>query len=89
MFRTAAPQAVPDVSGASAQVAHHPSRGMGSVQYPFRLNMYSVPPVEDITVEEFEGWALDRLRGACGAVAATDNSTRRSGDKLRAQPALV
>lgn len=24
--------------------------------------MYSIPPVQDITVEEFEAWALDRLR---------------------------
>lgn len=60
MFRTAGPLA--QDGGKGAQVAHHPSRGSGLAQYPFRLNMYSVPPVQDITVEEFEGWALDRLR---------------------------
>ncbi|KAI0665152.1 DNA primase large subunit [Cubamyces menziesii] len=31
-------------------------------KYPFRLNFYDRPPVEDITIEEFETCALDRLR---------------------------
>ncbi|WFD01933.1 4-nitrophenylphosphatase [Malassezia obtusa] len=63
MFRTAAPPlAHASELGKSAQVAHHPSRASGLGPYPYRLNMYSVPPVQDITVEEFEGWALDRLR---------------------------
>jgi len=30
--------------------------------YPFRLNFYSVPPTADITLEQFEQWAIDRLR---------------------------
>jgi DNA primase large subunit len=33
-------------------------------QYPHRLNFYSTPPTADITLEEFEQWAIDRLRGA-------------------------
>ena len=30
--------------------------------YPFRLNLYEVPPTADITLEQFEQWAIDRLR---------------------------
>ncbi|KAL2263291.1 hypothetical protein VTK26DRAFT_7481 [Humicola hyalothermophila] len=30
--------------------------------YPHRLNFYSTPPTADITLEEFEQWAIDRLR---------------------------
>jgi len=80
MFRTAAPPGVPGsefaASGSPAQVAHHPSRGGGgaAVQYPYRLNMYAVPPVQDITVEEFEGWALDRLR----VLAEVETSSARN-----------
>jgi hypothetical protein len=29
-----------------------------------RLTMYSTPPEEEVTLEEFEGVAIDRLRGA-------------------------
>ncbi|KAF8522232.1 DNA primase large subunit [Hysterangium stoloniferum] len=31
-------------------------------KYPHRLNLYDIPPVEDITLEDFEVWAIDRLR---------------------------
>src|SRR3569833_2282862 len=31
-------------------------------QYPSRLNYYSTPPTADITLEQFEQWAVDRLR---------------------------
>jgi len=31
-------------------------------QYPSRLNYYSTPPTADITLEQFEQWAIDRLR---------------------------
>lgn len=30
--------------------------------YPHRLNYYSTPPTADITLEQFEQWAIDRLR---------------------------
>ncbi|KAI0709357.1 DNA primase large subunit [Earliella scabrosa] len=33
-----------------------------NLKYPFRLNFYDKPPIEDITIEEFETAALDRLR---------------------------
>ncbi|KAI3627176.1 4-nitrophenylphosphatase [Malassezia furfur] len=63
MFRAAAPPVAhrPE-HGKGAQVAHHPTRASALGAYPFRLNMYSVPPVQDITVDDFESWALDRLR---------------------------
>jgi DNA primase large subunit len=31
--------------------------------YPYRLSFYEVPPTEEITLEQFEQWAIDRLRG--------------------------
>lgn len=31
--------------------------------YPHRLNFYDVPPTSEITLEEFEQWAIDRLKG--------------------------
>ncbi|KAK9322697.1 eukaryotic and archaeal DNA primase, large subunit-domain-containing protein [Lipomyces orientalis] len=30
--------------------------------YPDRLNMYLIPPLAEITLDQFEEWALDRLR---------------------------
>jgi DNA primase large subunit len=33
--------------------------------YPTRLNFYSDAPTADITLEQFEQWAIDRLRGNC------------------------
>jgi hypothetical protein len=34
-----------------------------SFNYLHRLNFYSVPPHKEITLEEFELWAIDRLYG--------------------------
>ncbi|KAF9264810.1 DNA primase, large subunit [Marasmius fiardii PR-910] len=39
------------------QVENH-----GTAQYPFRLNFYDKPPLYDVTIEDFEICALDRLR---------------------------
>lgn len=33
-----------------------------NVDYPHRLNFYYTPPLQEVTVEEFEQWAIDRLR---------------------------
>ncbi|KAJ5574496.1 DNA primase large subunit eukaryotic/archaeal [Penicillium hetheringtonii] len=30
--------------------------------YPFRLNLYDTPPTAEITLEQFEQWAIDRLK---------------------------
>ena len=31
-------------------------------EYPHRLSFYDVPPTAEITLEQFEQWAIDRLR---------------------------
>ena len=31
-------------------------------EYPHRLNLYELPPTAEITLEQFEQWAIDRLR---------------------------
>ena len=31
-------------------------------EYPHRLSFYDVPPTQEISLEEFETWAIDRLR---------------------------
>ncbi|VEU21006.1 DEKNAAC102000 [Brettanomyces naardenensis] len=31
-------------------------------RYPHRLSFYRMPPLEEITLEEFETWAIDRLK---------------------------
>jgi DNA primase large subunit len=33
--------------------------------YPHRLNFYETPPTAEITLEEFEQWAIDRLKSEC------------------------
>ncbi|GAA5899698.1 hypothetical protein JCM6882_005415 [Rhodosporidiobolus microsporus] len=33
-----------------------------SDKYPHRLNLYERPPLDELTLEEFEVWAIDRLR---------------------------
>lgn len=33
-----------------------------STSYPFRLNFYNVPPQLEITIDDFEQWAIDRMR---------------------------
>ncbi|EPT06137.1 DNA primase large subunit [Fomitopsis schrenkii] len=44
---------------ANLEVENH---GTKNVRYPHRLNFYEKPPLGDITIEEFETCALDRLR---------------------------
>lgn len=71
MFRTA--NATHAASVATASPSHHtPSvdrHATGSSRasvkrYPHRLNFYNRPPTVEVTIDEFEGWAIDRLRGA-------------------------
>ena len=40
-----------------------PASKDGSLPYPTRLNFYDKPPKDEISLEEFEQWAIDRLRG--------------------------
>jgi DNA primase large subunit len=32
-------------------------------EYPHRLSFYEIPPTTEITLEQFEQWAIDRLKG--------------------------
>jgi len=32
-------------------------------EYNHRLNFYTLPPTAEITLEEFETWAIDRMKG--------------------------
>lgn len=34
-----------------------------ALEYKHRLNFYDIAPTADITLEQFEQWAIDRLRG--------------------------
>ncbi|GAA5876875.1 hypothetical protein JCM16303_006319 [Sporobolomyces ruberrimus] len=52
--------------GGGGEVAAFPRSG----RYPHRLNFYQVPPTEEITLEEFEVWAIDRLRLLADIVSA-------------------
>ncbi|KAI0318632.1 DNA primase large subunit [Amylostereum chailletii] len=46
----------------SNEVKHNPMAKPGPAEYPHRLNFYDIPPTQDITIEEFEMYAIDRLR---------------------------
>jgi hypothetical protein len=45
-------------SSVIAEVKRHHGKN-----YPHALNFYSVPPTEEITIDEFESFAFDRLQG--------------------------
>ncbi|CAO1638125.1 unnamed protein product [Parajaminaea phylloscopi] len=77
MFRTAnAASALPSPSGPSIRRGHgaaaspggidrHPtgsSRAGAPRRYPHRLNFYNRPPTMEVTIEQFESWAIDRLK---------------------------
>jgi hypothetical protein len=38
--------------------------------YEHRLNFYVLPPTAEITLEEFEQWAINRLKGASACCAS-------------------
>lgn len=63
-----------DASSSSSEVTRHHPR---STKFPHRLNFYSHPPTEEITVEEFEEWAIDRLRCTFPPAHSPLSSTRR------------
>ncbi|KAI5476874.1 hypothetical protein MNV49_007110 [Pseudohyphozyma bogoriensis] len=63
-------------TGTPGQVARH-SRS----KFPHRLNFYTVPPTDEITLEEFEGWAIDRLRVLADIEAA--QARNRSHEELK------
>ena len=68
MFRSNHPSRTGEVQrhnlkGGNALSSSTRSNGPSAL-YPFRLSFYERAPLEEVTIEEFEGWALDRLRGA-------------------------
>lgn len=38
--------------------------------YPHRLSLYEIPPTAEITLEQFEQWAIDRLRSISESLAS-------------------
>lgn len=52
--------------------------------YPSRLSFYDLPPLEEITLEQFETWAVDRLR-----VLIEIESCLARGKSLRETEAVV
>jgi DNA primase large subunit len=40
------------------------------LDYPQRLNFYEIPPTAELSLEEFETWAIDRLRGKLCVILA-------------------
>lgn len=64
-----------------------------NLEYKHRLNFYVTPPTADITLEQFEQWAIDRLRGALpftlpsnSALMIYKHSSRRTRSLLLPQP---
>jgi len=65
---------------------HHSSTpiheyGTGEVKrnnkrYPHYLNFYDIPPTDNISIEEFEKFALDRLQGMQYTQKYTDNAIK-------------
>ena len=59
--------------------------------YPHRLSLYEIPPTLEITLEQFEQWAIDRLRSipdACSSIKSaclTAISSRRDWGVLLPQ----
>ncbi|GMG25763.1 unnamed protein product [Ambrosiozyma monospora] len=59
-------------------------------QYPHRLSFYKLPPMEEVTLEEFETWAIDRLKvlleiESCSARSMTFKETEQVMEKLLAK----
>ena len=58
--------------------------------YTHRLSFYDVPPTQEISLEEFETWAIDRLRGRSKRLSRrpllTYNSPRGAGVMLIQKP---
>jgi hypothetical protein len=57
-----------DITAKRRTAIHHGKKQFATpewkqVEYKHRLNFYSTPPTADITLEQFEQWAIDRLRG--------------------------
>ena len=43
-------------------------------KYPHRLQFYTLPPTDDISLEDFETMAVDRLKGCRGSLSIYSSS---------------
>lgn len=60
--------------------------------YPHRLNLYRLPPTAEITLEQFEQWAIDRLRSMYCLPPPRNpsfSSTSLSGSLTRSSPRRI
>ncbi|KAK8004137.1 hypothetical protein PG989_003856 [Apiospora arundinis] len=57
-------------------------------EYPHRLNFYAVPPTADITLEQFEQWAIDRLRVLAELEACSFRNKTPAETALHMKPLL-
>ena len=48
-------------------------------EYPHRLNLYNLPPTAEIRLEQFEQWAIDRLRSDLSVGRCTNVSILMTG----------
>lgn len=62
MFRSDYNRVDPKRRHVDARKRQHVEPAYKEEQYPHRLNFYASPPTADITLEQFEQWAIDRLR---------------------------
>lgn len=58
------------------------------LQYPHRLNFYATPPTADITLEQFEQWAIDRLRILAELEACSFRNKSSAETALHMKPLL-
>ncbi|GAA5973432.1 hypothetical protein JCM11641_006457 [Rhodosporidiobolus odoratus] len=52
----------PFSSSSSSRIKREVGISPRSGKWPFRLSIYERPPLDELTLEEFEVWAIDRLR---------------------------
>ncbi|KAH6641380.1 eukaryotic and archaeal DNA primase, large subunit-domain-containing protein [Chaetomium tenue] len=57
-------------------------------QYPHRLNFYATPPTADITLEQFEQWAINRLRVLAELEACSFRNKTLAETALHMKPLL-
>ncbi|KAH9808200.1 eukaryotic and archaeal DNA primase, large subunit-domain-containing protein [Melampsora americana] len=58
---------------------------LSTLQYQTRLNFYSQPPTTDITIDQFETWAINRLK----VLAEIENSLSRNRSFEELKPILI
>ena len=57
-------------------------------KYPYRLNFYALPPIHEVTIEQFESWAIDRLK-VLAEIESSQARNRTYGETKDAVNALA